>query len=67
MRGVKTRIQYAFHAPGEVNSHIRAPTHQRQAGASTKKLGWIGRGKKGERASCVVQPGAHGVAGEVAL
>ena len=44
MRGVKHEL--VRNASGEVNTHIRPRKHQRQALASTRRLGTIGRGTR---------------------
>ena len=54
MRGVKARIRHALHASrGRLTRRTRAPKHQRQARASTGKLGGeADEGKKSRRARC---------------
>ena len=47
MRGVKHELGMLFTHEGRITRHMRAPNHQRQARASTEKLGRIGRGEKG--------------------
>ena len=46
MRGVERGFGMLFTPHGRLARHIRAPKHQRQACASTGKLGGIGRGKR---------------------
>ena len=47
MRGVKHEFGMLFTHEGRLTRHIRAPKQQRQARASTGKLGRIRWGKKG--------------------
>ena len=47
MRGVKHEFGMLFTHEGRLTRHIRAPKQQRQARASTGKLGRIGGEKKG--------------------